>query len=169
MKKIILMVLFCLFLLSFITGDTGENSSKKEIINFAKEFFNNLKTKNSLKIKNMLSAKIELKILDENKISILIDDMMTGNISVFEYIKKITGHNIQQLLQDKLQLLIVSKVHEKGMEKVTNDKNIKGNLYYLKFKISYKNRNNNETIHNTLIEIDIIEENNKFRIFGFII
>ncbi len=165
-QKIILFIIFCIF---FAAGIEAKNPINTDIENLAKKFLNALQKTDTSKIKNILSAKIKLTILDEKKILKITDDMMVEKISVFEYMTQITGHNIQQFLQNTLQLLQVSKVQDFGMESSIKDENIKGDFYYIKFKISYKNKNTNKTISHRLIELDIIKENNKFKIFGFII
>ncbi len=165
LKKIIIITIICFC--SFFTVK-AENSPQNKIENLAINFLNNLQTKNISKIKNLLSDKIQLKIFDDKKKSELVDDMMMEKISVFEYILRITGHNLQQFLNDNFKLTRFSKAQDYGMEQNVNDKNITGNLYYIKFKISYENCRNNKKI-DRLIEIDIIKENDKFKIFGFVI
>lgn len=169
MKKAIILFIFLIFLSTIIKAENPTSGININVVNLATKFLNNLQKMNTPKIKNMLSRKVQLEILDREKILMLTDEMMTEKISVFDYIVKITGHNIQQFLKNKLQILKFSKPQDMGMERRVEDKNIKGDFYFIKFKITYKNKNSNQTIVNRLIEIDIKKENNKFKIVGFII
>ena len=167
MKKIAIIIFIWLYLLSTTINLTADNPSKKEMIDFAIKFLNNLKTGDKSKIKNMLSANVRLETLSYKKILELADDMMTEKITLPEYIFRITGHNLQQFLKGQIELIQFSKVQEYGMEKNIGYKKIKGDFYYIRFKISYKE--NKKNINDKSIEIDILKENNKLKIFGFII
>ena len=166
MKKTIFIFLFSLFCI-FILNVHGAKISKESIVDFATGFLKNLQAKDIVRLKEILSKNIQLKSLDKKNLLALADNMMLGKLSVSEYILKISGHNIQQFLSEELELVKYGKYKECGIEKNMGDIKIKGNLYYVKFEISCKGPGNN--IRNRLIEIDIIKENNKFTIFGFII
>ena len=100
------------------------------------------------------------------EILILSDKMMAGKISVYEYIKKITGHNIQQFLNKKLKIIKVSKLKKIGKDKgvLSNKKTIE--FHYIKIELSYQNGKKSFT---KLIEIDILREKDKYIVCGFMI
>lgn len=165
MKKAIIIISFCLSCLVF--NLRAEDPNKEKVIELTTNFLNNLQAKEMQKLKNILSAYLQLKTLPYKQILVIADDMMSGKIPVSEYILSVTGHNIQQFLENKYQLIQYTGVQEYGIDRNVDDRKIKGNFYYIKFKITYKN--NDKIIENKLIEIDIIKENNKLKIFGFIL
>jgi len=99
----------------------------------------------------------------------MIDKMMKEKITIFNYITRITGHNIQQFLVGQYELIDYRPILSKKLEKGIGKKNITEKHYYLKYKITYKNKKSNKMIKNKLIEIDIIKESKKYKVFGFII
>lgn len=163
MRKIII-IIFLLFLNTSLQAISPLNS---EIIKYSKTFLNNLLNKKINDTQEMIYPKIKLKMLDKKKILQLSDDMIMDKISISKYILFITGHNLHQFLNKKFQLLSFKMTNKYGAETIVNDKIIKEIFYYIKFEISYKK--NGKIFKDKLIEINIIKENGKYKIFGFIL
>jgi len=106
-------------------------------------------------------------MLEKKKIIQLCDDMMSEKISISKYILLITGHNLNQFLNHKLKLVKFKLINEYGVETKHDSKSIKEKLFYIRFKASYEK--DGKLYNNMVIEINIIKEDKKYKVIGFII
>lgn len=143
----------------------GQESGDRGILSLASNFLACLKQKNSMQLKKMISTNISLRRMEKNKIMELTDNLVMEKINAYEYILKITGHNISSFLQQS-SLLRFSAACGVENEQISNDARLNGHLYYLKFFIDFEG--SKELHKQQIAEIDIIIEKNDYKIFGFI-
>ncbi|MBU1077289.1 MAG: hypothetical protein KKH98_08350 [Spirochaetes bacterium] len=164
MRKFSILLLFFLLLISSLSAITPV---KPDIIEYCKNFLDQMINKKAKTVQNMICPEVKLLPLEKTKIMQLCDDMMMEKISISKYILMITGHNLHQFLNHKLRLINFKLINEYGVETKYDNKTIKEKLYYIRFKASYEKEGK---IHNDkIIEINIIKEDNKYKVIGFII
>lgn len=163
MKKTIILLILIINILLY----SQDNTDKNELNKYANNLLNAIQQKDQDTIKKHLISLIRLNLLNKNEVIKYADDLMTEKISVFQYIINITGHNISLFINSNYDLVSFNPINESGVEEIKNDNMIKGNLYYVKYNITYKI--NNKITQNKIIEIDLIKIDNQYKIVGFII
>lgn len=169
MKNVFIKIICISLLLILSFPSYSQQSEKAKILGIVKKFFLYLKTRNETELKKILCKEINFKYISQEKLIKLGEKMLNEEISISEYMIKVTGHNIYKFLKSSFKLLdyeIKAKVYAEVV--MIEDKYIKEKLYYIKAKITYKE--GKKIIKNKKCEIDIIKENTgKYRILGFII
>lgn len=166
-KSVINKGAFIVLAIILFTSTNIQADTKKDIITYAKKFLNYLQKNNMKNVNNMIFSKIKISPLKKKEIMKLSDDLIMEKIGISQYILLITGHNLHNFINYNSKLIKFEYNKEYGEEKVVNDKIIKSTFYYIKFKISYKK--NNKLYKDKTIELNIIKEDDQYKIFGFVL
>jgi len=160
--------LSALFILLFfiVFNINSQVTYGNELIQFSEAFLKYLIAGNAKSIKRMVLKSIKLKLIPEEEINILIENMMRDKISIFKYIIIISGHNIQNFIDNKYDITDFKRLTNIGNGKSLKDDDIEGSYYYIKYELSYKK--DQKKVRQS-VELDIIKENGFYKIFGFIL
>jgi len=164
-KNVVIIILYiCLSVNIALADEIPREQLEKTTI----RFLNNLKAENKALIRKKLFSKVELKRLKKDKITELVDDMIRGKMSIFDYLIKITGHNLLLFLQGNYRFIKYGKIEKIGKGRSLEKSVIKGDFYYIKLTIDFIEKGKTK-IEKRLIEINMIQENNKYKVFAFVL
>ncbi|MDD5066484.1 MAG: hypothetical protein PHF84_05500 [bacterium] len=165
--SLFLILLFPLYL-------NGQAPTTQEVSDIVKQFLstiqsNSVKQDKAAEIKKVLHEEVLLTTLTKNEISLLGQGMLNNEISIAAFIKKITGHNINQFLLSSWVLrkyTLEKNIQEDVIKGLKNEKD--QTIYYIKANL--ETRTESHPVKNKKCEIDVVRDRDgRLKIIGFIL
>ncbi len=159
MKNLFVFIIVLLFFLQNMMY--GESIDKRVFEKLTASVLDLINEKNIKKIKLFLAKDIKLENIRSDEIKRLSDKLLDDEISVEDYLKKITGNNLYLFVKNykivSHKIILIDKESKYGGS----------GLYFIKLKIDYMFKG--KVFKHVDLELDFKKENNKFKLVGFII